>query len=98
MSKLHLKPASTKTKPNDIGRYDVYKLEEVDFELSFHTVVGSKETIPAAPVDRLMIVISGFANTTDTKQVIRDGAVIEIKAGETFEYQGQMKYYLVSKK
>ncbi|WP_394555417.1 hypothetical protein C1N61_28195 (plasmid) [Priestia aryabhattai] len=98
MSKLHLKAASTKMKANDIGRFDVYKLEEVGFDVSYHTVVGSKETIPAAPVDRVLIVINGFANTTDTKQVIRDGSVIELKAGETFEYQGQMKYYLVATK
>lgn len=97
MSKLHLKPASTKMKSNDIGRFDVYKLEEVGYDVSYHTVVGSKETIPTANVDRVMIVIQGFANTTDTKQVIRDGTVIEIKAGETFEYQGQMKYYLIAK-
>lgn len=96
MSKLHLKPTSTKMKANEIGRLDTYKLQEVDFEISHHTVVGSKETIQPAPVDRLMIVINGFANTTDTKQVIRDGSIIEIKAGETFEYQGQMKYYLIS--
>lgn len=98
MSKIHYKDtAKTKLKPNDMGRVDVYTLEQVDFQVAHHTVVGSKETIQAADFDRVMIVINGFANTTDTKQVIRDGAIIEIKAGETFEYQGQMKYYLVSK-
>lgn len=98
MTKLHLKPATSKPKANDIGRFDTFKLEQVEFTgLSHHTVVGSKETIPSSDTDRLMIVIQGFANTTDTKQVIRDGAVVEIKAGETFEFQGQMKYYLVSK-
>lgn len=98
MSKIHYKDtAKTTMKPNDMGRVDSYKLEQVDFKVAHHTVVGSKETIQPADVDRLMIVVNGFANTTDTKQVIRDGAIIEIKAGETFEYQGQMKYYLVSK-
>ncbi len=97
MSKLHFKATSSKPKNGDLGRCDVYKLSEVDFELSLHTVAGGKETIQPADVDRLMIVLNGFANTIgDKPQVIRDGAIIEIKAGETFEYQGQLKYFLVS--
>lgn len=96
MSKLHLKALSPKNKNNDIGRFEEYKLTETEFNLSFHTVVG-RETIPASDKDRLLIVLSGLANTTDTKQVIREGSVVEIKAGEVFEYQGQLKYYQVSK-
>ena len=94
MSKIHHKESSSKPKAHDIGRVSIFKTQEVPFKVSLHTVTGT-ENIPAAKTDRVMIIIQGFASTTDTKQVIRDGAVIELKAGETFSYQGQLKYYLI---
>ncbi|MGN5650543.1 hypothetical protein [Bacillus sp. Brlt_9] len=97
MTKIHLKSSATKPKDNNLGTVDTYKTE-VNLNVTYNIVAGGTETISAAPTDRLMIITQGFANTKDKNLEIRDGSIIEIKAGEEFAYQGQLKYFLVSVK
>ena len=97
MTKLHSKSSARKDKPYDLGTVEEWKLEKIStMNLSLHTIAGGKERITEAKVDRLLIVLAGFASNLETRETIRDGAVVEIPAGTTAHFQGQMKYYLVA--
>ncbi|MED2737510.1 hypothetical protein [Bacillus toyonensis] len=97
MTKLHLKSAATRAKDNNLGTVESYNTD-VNLNVTYNIVAGGTETIAAAPTDRLMIITQGFANTKEKNREIRDGSIIEIKAGEEFAYQGQLKYFLVEAK
>lgn len=98
MTKIHFKSSAARAKDNNLGTIESYKTE-VNLNVTYNIVAGGTETIGAADTDRLMIITEGFANTKDARQtVIRDGSIIEIKAGEEFAYQGQLKYFLVQAK
>jgi hypothetical protein len=99
MTKLHTTSSARRDKPYDIGFSEEWNFKEVnELGLTHNVVAGGKERIVPSEHDRLLIVTQGFASLSDTKQVIRDGNVIEIPANTSIQFQGQLKYYLISKK
>lgn len=97
MTILHSKPTKKINKPYDLGTEEKWELKNINnASLSFNTIAGGTERIKESKSDRIMIIQNGFATNLDTKEVIRDGSVIEIPAGVALRVQGQIKYYMIS--
>ena len=80
-----------------IGTQEKWKLEQIeDINLTHNVIFGGKEKITEEKHNRLMIVLDGVGTVLDTKQVIREGAVIEIPAGTRLQIRSQLKYYMVT--
>lgn len=96
MSKMHHKPHIRKDKKFDIGFSEEWKFKNLEsLGVSFHTIVGGREKIMPTKTDRVIIVHSGMATNLNTKEIVREGDIVELPAGTIFHFRGQLKYYMI---
>lgn len=96
INNVHSKPTDEKHKEIRSAVVDVWKFNHIeDIDLSHYVISGGKLNIPTSSKERLMIVTSGMGSITETKQVLREGSVVEVSPSQRLELHGQLKFYLI---
>lgn len=93
---VHAKPTQPNKKEVRSAVIDNWKFNHLDrINLTHYVVSGGKLVIPTSSKERMLIITDGLGNVTDTKQVVREGTVIEVAPSQRIELHGQLKFYLI---